>query len=77
MEPADAEVVRRHPEWLLRRIPATAAPWYAMHGANPQNIAAQGSAGLVESPPTLGCGPGFIGLIGEIVQRCKRDGSSS
>lgn len=32
MEPADAEVVRRHPEWVLQR--ADGSSHYAMHGAN-------------------------------------------
>jgi len=65
--------VAPHPEWLLRR--SDAAPWYAMHGAQPSKPRRSRILRvLVEPPPPWGAGPVSFGLIGEIVQRCNVDG---
>jgi len=71
MEPADAEVVRRHPEWLLRR--SDGSTLYAMHGANLKTSPLK-DLRVWLNPAHPGVRARFIGLIGEIVQRCNVDG---
>jgi uncharacterized lipoprotein YddW (UPF0748 family) len=71
MEPGDAEVVRRHPEWILRRSDGSAL--YAMHGANLQTSPLQ-DLRVWLNPAHPGVRARFIGLIREIVQRCGVDG---
>jgi uncharacterized lipoprotein YddW (UPF0748 family) len=62
MEPADAEVVRLQPEWVLARRDGSTA--YPMHGRTMVWL----------NPAHPGVRQRFIGLIGEIVQRCGVDG---
>ena len=62
MEPADAQVVQRNPDWLLQRRDGTTV--MQLHGKpmvwlNPSHPAVRRR---------------FIGLVGEIVQRCGLDG---
>ncbi len=71
MEPGDAEVVRRHPEWILRRSDGSAL--YAMHGANLKTSPLQ-DLRVWLNPAHPGVRARFIGLIREIVQRCGVDG---
>jgi uncharacterized lipoprotein YddW (UPF0748 family) len=71
MEPADAEVVRAHPEWLLRR--ADGNPLYAMHGANLRTSPLK-DLRVWLNPAHPMVRQRFIGLIAEIVQRCGVDG---
>jgi uncharacterized lipoprotein YddW (UPF0748 family) len=71
MEPGDAEVVRRHPEWILRRADGSAL--YAMHGANLQTSPLK-DLRVWLNPAHPGVRARFIGLITEIVQRCGVDG---
>ncbi|MEB3333800.1 MAG: family 10 glycosylhydrolase [Cyanobacteriota bacterium] len=71
MEPADAEVVRSHPEWLLRR--ADGNPLYAMHGANLRTSPLK-DLRVWLNPAHPMVRQRFIGLIAEIVQRCGVDG---
>jgi uncharacterized lipoprotein YddW (UPF0748 family) len=62
MEPADAEVVRQHPEWVLQRLDGTTT--MTMHGKPMVWL----------NPAHPGVRDRFLGLIGEIVQRCGVDG---
>jgi uncharacterized lipoprotein YddW (UPF0748 family) len=71
MEPADAEVVRRHPEWVLRR--ADGSSHYAMHGANLKTSPLR-DLRVWLNPAHPGVKARLIGLISEIVQRCGVDG---
>lgn len=71
MEPADAEVVRRHPEWVLQR--ADGSSHYAMHGANLKTSPLK-DLRVWLNPAHPGVQARFIGLISEIVQRCGVDG---
>ncbi|KEF41802.1 MAG: hypothetical protein ER33_09640 [Cyanobium sp. CACIAM 14] len=71
MEPADAEVVQRHPEWLLRRADGSAL--YAMHGANLQTSPLK-DLRVWLNPAHPEVRARFIGLISEIVKRCGVDG---
>jgi uncharacterized lipoprotein YddW (UPF0748 family) len=71
MEPGDAEVVRRHPEWILRRADGSAL--YAMHGANLKTSPLK-DLRVWLNPAHPGVRERFIGLIREIVQRCAVDG---
>ena len=71
MEPGDAEVVRRHPEWVLRRADGSAL--FAMHGANLATSPLK-DLRVWLNPAHPGVRARFIGLITEIVQRCGVDG---
>jgi uncharacterized lipoprotein YddW (UPF0748 family) len=71
MEPGDAEVVRRHPEWVLQRSDGSAL--YAMHGASLQTSPLR-DLRVWLNPAHPGVRARFIGLITEIVQRCGADG---
>ncbi len=71
MEPADAEVVRRHPEWVLQR--SDGSTLYAMHGANLKTSPLR-DLRVWLNPAHPGVRARFIGLIQEIVQRCGVDG---
>jgi uncharacterized lipoprotein YddW (UPF0748 family) len=71
MEPADAEVVRRHPEWVLKR--ANGSSHYAMHGANLRTSPLR-DLRVWLNPAHPGVKARLIGLISEIVQRCGVDG---
>ncbi|MEB3331190.1 MAG: family 10 glycosylhydrolase [Synechococcaceae cyanobacterium] len=71
MEPADAEVVRRHPEWVLQR--ADGSSLYAMHGASLQRSPLK-DLRVWLNPAHPGVRERFIGLITEVVQRCAVDG---
>ncbi|MCX5949559.1 MAG: family 10 glycosylhydrolase [Cyanobacteria bacterium] len=71
MEPADAEVVRQHPEWVLRR--ADGSSLYALHGASLQRSPLK-DLRVWLNPAHPGVRARFIGLISEIVQRCGVDG---
>ena len=71
MEPADAEVVRRHPEWVLKR--ADGSSHYAMHGANLKTSPLK-DLRVWLNPAHPGVRARFIGLISEIVKRCGVDG---
>ena len=71
MEPADAEVVRRNPDWLLKRSDGTTL--YAMHGADLKTSPLK-DLRVWLNPAHPGVRARFIGLIGEIVQRCGVDG---
>ena len=67
MEPGDAEVVRQHPDWVLRRADGSAL--YAMHGANLATSPLK-DLRVWLNPAHPGVRARFIGLISEIVQRC-------
>ena len=71
MESADAEVVRAHPDWLLRRSDGSAL--YAMHGANLRTSPLK-DLRVWLNPAHPKVRQRFIGLISEIVQRCGVDG---
>ncbi|MBC1260024.1 family 10 glycosylhydrolase [Synechococcus sp. BSF8S] len=71
MEPADAEVVRRHPEWVLHR--SDGSTLYAMHGANLKTSPLK-DLRVWLNPAHPGVRERVIGLIGEIVKRCGVDG---
>ncbi|MEB3166136.1 MAG: family 10 glycosylhydrolase [Cyanobacteriota bacterium] len=71
MEPGDAEVVRRNPDWILRRSDGSAL--YAMHGANLKTSPLK-DLRVWLNPAHPGVRARFIGLITEIVQRCGVDG---
>ena len=71
MEPADAEVVRRNPDWLLKRSDGTTL--YALHGADLKTSPLK-DLRVWLNPAHPGVRARFIGLIGEIVQRCGVDG---
>ena len=62
MEPADAAVAQQHPEWLLQQRDGSSS--VTMHGR----------AMVWLNPAHPGVRERFLGLIGEIVQRCKVDG---
>jgi uncharacterized lipoprotein YddW (UPF0748 family) len=62
MEPAEAEVVRQNPEWVLQKRDGTSA--VTMHSKQMVWL----------NPAHPGVRERFLGLIGEIVQRCKVDG---
>ena len=62
MEPAEAEVVRQQPEWVLQKRDGSTG--FAMHGRTMVWL----------NPAHPGVRQRFIGLIGEIVQRCGVDG---
>ena len=67
MEPADAEVVRQHPDWVLQR--ADGSSLYALHGASLQRSPLK-DLRVWLNPAHPGVRQRFIGLITEIVQRC-------
>jgi uncharacterized lipoprotein YddW (UPF0748 family) len=71
MEPADAEVVRSNPEWLLKRRDGSTL--YAMHGANLKTSPLK-DLRVWLNPAHPGVRERFIGLVGEIVKRCGVDG---
>ena len=71
MEPGDAEVVRLHPDWVLRRADGSAL--YAMHGADLRTSPLK-DLRVWLNPAHPGVRERFIGLILEIVQRCGVDG---
>lgn len=71
MEPGDAEVVRQHPEWVLRRADGSAL--FAMHGASLATSPLK-DLRVWLNPAHPGVRARFIGLITEIVQRCGVDG---
>ncbi len=71
MEPADAEVVRRHPEWVLKRRDGSTL--YAMHGANLKTSPLR-DLRVWLNPAHPGVRERVLGLIGEIVTRCGVDG---
>ncbi len=71
MEPGDAEVVQKNPEWVLRRADGSAL--YAMHGANLKTSPLK-DLRVWLNPAHPGVRARFIGLIKEIVQRCGVDG---
>ena len=71
MEPADAEVVRQHPDWVLQR--ADGSSLYALHGASLQRSPLK-DLRVWLNPAHPGVRARFIGLITEIVQRCGVDG---
>ena len=62
MEPADAAVVRSNPEWVLQKRDGSST--VLMHGKEMVWL----------NPAHPGVRQRFLGLIGEIVQRCKVDG---
>jgi uncharacterized lipoprotein YddW (UPF0748 family) len=62
MEPADAEVVQRHPDWLQQRLDGSST--MTMHGKQ--------MVWLNPAHPQVR--RRFISLIAEIVQRCSVDG---
>ncbi len=63
MEPADAAVVRQNPEWVLQKRDGSTV--MVMHGSHRM---------VWLNPAHPGVRQRFIGLIGEIVQRCGVDG---
>ena len=63
MEPADAAVVREHPEWVLAK--ADGQRWMAMHGDHRM-------AWLNPAHPEVR--ERFIGLVVETLKRCPMDG---
>jgi uncharacterized lipoprotein YddW (UPF0748 family) len=62
MEPADAAVVRSRPEWVLQKRDGSST--VVMHGKEMVWL----------NPAHPGVRERFLGLIGEIVRRCKVDG---
>ena len=62
MEPADAAVVREHPDWVLQRRDGSTA--YPMHGRTMVWL----------NPAHPGVQQRFLGLVAEIVERCNVDG---
>jgi len=62
MEPADADVVRRQPDWVLAKRDGSTG--YPLHGRTMVWL----------NPAHPGVRQRFIGLISEIVQRCGVDG---
>ena len=71
MEPADAEVVRQHPDWVLQRSDGSSL--YALHGADLKTSPLR-DLRVWLNPAHPGVRQRFIGLIREIVQRCGVDG---
>ncbi len=62
MEPADAAVVRQHPEWVLQRLDGSSV--MEMHGKPMVWL----------NPAHPGVRARFLGLISEVMQRCRVDG---
>ena len=62
MEPADAAVVKQHPEWVLTRRDGN--PVMTMHGKEMVWL----------NPAHPGVRERFIGLVLEVMKRCKMDG---
>lgn len=62
MEPADAAVVKQHPEWVLTRRDGN--PVMTMHGKEMVWL----------NPAHPGVRERFIGLVVEVMKRCKMDG---
>ena len=62
MEPADAQVVQQHPDWLLQQRDGTTV--MTMHGRPMVWL----------NPAHVGVRRRFIGLVSEIVRRCGLDG---
>ncbi len=62
MEPATAAVVQEHPEWVLQKRDGSSS------------VELHGRAMVFLNPAHPGVRQRFLGLIGEIVQRCKVDG---
>ena len=62
MEPVEAAVVRQQPEWVLQKRDGSSS--VTMHGKEMVWL----------NPAHPGVRERFLGLIGEIVQRCKVDG---
>lgn len=62
MEPADAAVVKQHPEWVLTRRDGN--PVMTMHGKEMVWL----------NPAHPGVSERFIGLVVEVMKRCKMDG---
>lgn len=71
MEPGDAKVVKQNPDWILKK--QDGSPYYAMHGANLQTSPLK-DLRVWLNPAHPGVRQRFIGLITEIVERCKVDG---
>ena len=71
MEPGDAAVVKQNPDWILKKIDGS--PYYAMHGANLKTSPLK-DLRVWLNPAHPGVRERFIGLITEIVERCKVDG---
>ena len=71
MEPGDAAVVKQNPDWVLKKIDGS--PYYAMHGANLKTSPLK-DLRVWLNPAHPGVRERFIGLITEIVERCKVDG---
>jgi uncharacterized lipoprotein YddW (UPF0748 family) len=71
MEPGDAAVVKQNPDWVLKKADGT--PYYAMHGADLQTSPLK-DLRVWLNPAHPGVRERFIGLITEIVERCKVDG---
>jgi uncharacterized lipoprotein YddW (UPF0748 family) len=71
MEPADADVVRRNPDWVLAKPDGSTL--YAMHGADLKTSPLK-DLRVWLNPAHPGVRRRFIGLITEIVERCKVDG---
>ena len=71
MEPADAEVVRRNPQWVLHKRDGSALT--ALHGADLKTSPLR-DLRVWLNPAHPGVRERFIGLVMEIVQRCGVDG---
>jgi uncharacterized lipoprotein YddW (UPF0748 family) len=71
MEPADSAVARDHPDWLLRRRDGSAL--YALHGADLRSSPLK-DLRVWLNPAHPEVQQRFLGLVGEIVQRCGVDG---
>lgn len=71
MEPADAEVVRRNPQWVLQKQDGSALT--ALHGADLKTSPLK-DLRVWLNPAHPGVRERFIGLVLEIVQRCGVDG---
>lgn len=71
MEPADSAVARDHPDWLLRRRDGSAL--YAMHGADLRSSPLK-DLRVWLNPAHPEVQQRFLGLVGEIMQRCGVDG---
>ena len=71
MEPADAEVVQRNPDWVLKRHDGSFL--YAMHGADLKRSPLK-DLRVWLNPAHPGVQTRFISLISEILSRCPLDG---
>ncbi|MEB3351222.1 MAG: family 10 glycosylhydrolase [Cyanobacteriota bacterium] len=71
MEPADAEVVRRNPQWVLHKRDGSALT--ALHGADLKTSPLK-DLRVWLNPAHPGVRERFIGLVMEIMQRCGVDG---